>query len=124
MTTPNNSSSKWNSKRIVALAGVILLVLMYVLTLVAAIFDRTASGSLFRASLIASFCIPFLIWIYVWLYGQLTHKKTFTDLDYNINVPTLDTTPETVSTGAAEESIKDETEITENADAEISNTEN
>ena len=117
MTTPDNSS-KWNSKRIVALAGVILLVLMYVLTLVAAIFDRTASGSLFRASLIASFCIPFLIWIYIWLYGQFTHKKTFTDLDYNINVPTLDTTPETVSTGAAEKITKEEAEITESADTE------
>ncbi len=114
MTTPDNSS-KWNSKRIVALAGVILLVLMYVLTLVAAIFDKTASGSLFRASLIASFCIPFLIWIYVWLYGQFTHKKTFTDLDYNINVPSLDTTPETTA--------KEKNDIAETADTEITNTE-
>lgn len=68
------------------MAGVVILVLLYLVTLLAAIFDPTASGALFRASLIASFCIPFLIWIYVWMYGKLTQKKTFADINLNMGM--------------------------------------
>lgn len=91
----NNKKSKMTSKQIVALAGVVLLVLMYIVTLFAAIFDHSASGYLFRASLIASFCIPFLIWIYVWMYGRLTRKKTFADMDYNMGVNQSETDKDT-----------------------------
>lgn len=91
----NNKKSKMTSKQIVALSGVVLLVLMYIVTLFAAIFDNSASGYLFRASLIASFCIPFLIWIYVWMYGRLTRKKTFADMDYNMGVNQSETDNDT-----------------------------
>lgn len=87
MTTVNNDKKKKvTSKQVVAMAGVVILVLLYLVTLVAAIFDPTASGDLFRVCLIASFCIPFLIWIYVWMYGKLTQKKTFADMNLNMGV--------------------------------------
>lgn len=75
------SKKKTTSKQIAAIGAVVLLVLMYAATLIAAIFDTTASGVLFRASLIATFAIPLLAWIYIWMYGKLTRKHTMADFD-------------------------------------------
>lgn len=65
---------KITSKQIVAIVGVVILVLMYLVTLVVAFTDTSASGHLFAMCLFASFAIPFLIWIYAWLYQKVTHK--------------------------------------------------
>lgn len=63
------------SRQFVAIIGVILLVLLYVTTLVAAITDSSASAQWFRACLTGTFVIPLVIWIYSWMYGRLTGKK-------------------------------------------------
>ena len=63
------------------MGGVILLVLLYLVTLVVAFVDQSASGKLFALCLFATIAIPFLIWIYVWMYGKLTNKHTFADFD-------------------------------------------
>ena len=74
MTDNNNSpKKKMTSKQIVAIVGVALLVLMYLVTLVVAFVDKSASGKLFALCLASSFAIPFLIWIYTWLYQKMTH---------------------------------------------------
>jgi len=67
--------NKMDSRRVLALAGVILLVLMYVITLIAAITDSSASGHLFAMSLFASFALPFLIWIYTWLFKKYKDRQ-------------------------------------------------
>ena len=72
---------KITSKQVVALVGVALLVLMYIVTLIAAIVDSSASGRLFWVCLYATVAIPILIWIYTWMYGKLTQKHTFADFD-------------------------------------------
>jgi hypothetical protein len=77
----NNKNKKFHSKRIVALIGVILLALMYLLTLVFALLDNPATMLLFRASLIGTFAFPILIWIYIWMFGKLTQKHTMADFD-------------------------------------------
>ena len=64
-----------NSRRVLALAGVIILVLMYVITLIAAITDSSASGRLFAMSLFASFALPILIWIYSWLFQKYKERQ-------------------------------------------------
>lgn len=74
---------KITSKQVVSMGGVILLVLMYIVTLVVAIVDHSASGKLFALCLYATIAIPILIWIYTWMYGKLTNKHTFADLDLN-----------------------------------------
>ena len=77
----NNRQSKATSKQIVAIIGIILLAAMYILTLIAAIFDNPNSMLLFRACLIGTFTIPLLIWVYIWMYGKLTRKHTMADFD-------------------------------------------
>ena len=72
---------KWNAKRIAALTAVVLLAAMYVITLITAIFDASASGVLFRACLICTIVIPVMAWGFIWLYGQMTGKKTIADLN-------------------------------------------
>ncbi len=73
---------KKNMKQIVAMAGVILLAVLTVATLLAAIFDK--SGRLFQALLVATVATPILLWIYIWAYGVLTGKHTMASVDYNI----------------------------------------
>ena len=68
-------------RQIAAMAGVILLVLLYVITLAVSIVDSSASGNLVWMCLFATVAIPILIWVYTWLYGRLTGKKTLTGSD-------------------------------------------
>lgn len=75
------SNRKITSKQVVAVIGVVLLVLMYVATLIVAIFDNSSSGNLFGMCLIATFVIPLIIWVYTWMYGKLTGKPTMADLN-------------------------------------------
>lgn len=81
MSDKNVKKRKITSKQIVALAGVILLAAMYLVTLIVAIFDQDSSGRLFQACLVATIAIPLLIWVYIWMYGKLTGKHTMADLD-------------------------------------------
>lgn len=80
-TKENNSNKKTTSKQIVAIIAIVLLVAMYLLTLIAALFDNASTMLLFRASLIATFTIPLLTWVYIWMYGKLTQKHTMADFD-------------------------------------------
>lgn len=82
--TPN-SGKKVTSKQVVAIIGIVLLVLMYIVTLIAAIADSSASGRLFWMCLYATVVIPILIWVYTWMYGKLTRKHTFADFDLGGN---------------------------------------
>lgn len=81
MSDKNKNRKKVTSKQVVALAGVVLLIAMYLITLIVAIFDQDSSGRLFQACLVATVAIPLLIWIYIWMYGKLTGKHTMADLD-------------------------------------------
>ena len=65
---------KWNGKRIVALLGVAVLLLMYVISLIFAILARPEAMSLFMGSLACTIFIPIAIYVYIWLYNLL-HKK-------------------------------------------------
>lgn len=74
-----NNNKKITSKQVVALIGVILLVLLYIVTLFAAIFDNSDSGRWFMSCIVATVAVPLLIWIYTWMYGKLTGRHTIAD---------------------------------------------
>ncbi len=82
MTENKTPKKKRTSKQIVALGGVILLVALYIVTLLVAIFAPQTAGHLFQACLMATVFVPLLIWVYVWMYGKLTGKHTMADPDY------------------------------------------
>lgn len=65
-----------NSKRVLAIIGIILLVSLYIVTLFFAIFDKSASGSFFYASLYCTFVIPILIWVYTRAYDWFKSKDS------------------------------------------------
>lgn len=72
---------KRNVKQIAALTAVVLLAALYLITLLLAVFDTSASGVLFRLSAICTVVIPLFAWIFIWIYGQMTGKKTIADLN-------------------------------------------
>ena len=76
--TPD-TGKRITSKQVVALGGVILLVLMYIITLVVAIMDNSDSGRWFMSCIFATVAIPLLIWIYTWMYGKITGRHTIAD---------------------------------------------
>ncbi|MBQ9142022.1 MAG: hypothetical protein IJX63_09565 [Lachnospiraceae bacterium] len=86
MSEKNTNKPKRTSKQIVALAGVILLALLYIITLFAAIFNPDGAGMLFRGCLGATVVVPILIWFYIWMYGKLTNRHTMADPDYLQNL--------------------------------------
>ena len=75
------NKKKITSKQIIAIVGVIVLALLYVVTLVLAFFDGPMARHLFQISLFASLGMPLVIWLYIWMYGKITQKHTMADLD-------------------------------------------
>ena len=74
-----NKKTKMTSKQIFAIIGIILLVLLYVVTLFAAIFDSSASHALFATCLLDFVYFTVIILIYTWMFGKLTNRSTFAD---------------------------------------------
>lgn len=63
-----------NLKRFVALFGVVLLVSLYIVSLISAIFVKPYANGLFMASLFSTIVIPILIYGFLIVYKQV-HKK-------------------------------------------------
>lgn len=61
------------------MVGVLLLALLYIVTLIVAIFDNSGSGRWFMICIFATVAVPILLWIYTWMYGKLTGKPTIAD---------------------------------------------
>lgn len=57
-------------KRILAIIAIVLLVLMYALTLVAALFDDPNTLNYVAASVGATFFVPVLIWVMMLFYNN------------------------------------------------------
>lgn len=55
-------------KRIIAGAGAVLLVLMYIATLIFALIDHPATENLFIGSLVCTGVVPVLLYAYMLLY--------------------------------------------------------
>ena len=86
-TEPSNTSNNkagsgkkapWTLKRAAALFAVILLVTMYLLAFVSAIFHFPGSAALLRISLALTVVLPLFLWILIWF---LTHKKNFASIN-------------------------------------------
>lgn len=60
------------SKRIMALIGAILLVLLYVSTLIFAFIDSVVSQKLLMAAIAATILLPVLLYIYI-LFSRTSH---------------------------------------------------
>ncbi len=78
-------------KRILAMAGILLLVTMYLSTLVCAILDTGDTMFLFRASVMCTVLVPVLLWGYTVIYRlskgnqEPPHHETETVPDTKIN---------------------------------------
>lgn len=62
-------------KRILAFAGVICLVGLYLVTLVSAILATPATKDFFKISLLATIIIPLIIYVYMLVYRLIRGKK-------------------------------------------------
>lgn len=69
-----------NSKRILAIVGIVLLAGIYLLSLIFALIDHPLKASLMQASLYATVVIPALIYAFL-LIGRLLHKDNSDDAE-------------------------------------------
>ena len=67
-----------NGKRIAALICVIILVGLYIATLVVSLLDFPGADRLLSGCIFATIGMPILLWIYIWIYGKVTNRPTFT----------------------------------------------
>ena len=72
---------KKSGKQIAAIACIVLLVAMYVVTLIVACLDFPGWGRLFQACIVATIGLPILLWIYIGMYGWLKQKHTIASMD-------------------------------------------
>lgn len=63
-------------KRILALAGVILILAMYITTFVLGMMKNPATDGLFTASVIVTLTVPVLIYGYQIIYNYLKRRNT------------------------------------------------
>ena len=56
------------TKRILALIGAILLLLMYVAAFIVTILDHTSDMRYWKTAMVATVIIPVLIWVYSFVY--------------------------------------------------------
>lgn len=68
-------------RRIAALAGVVLLVGLYLVTFVLAVIGNERSTQLLRFCFGMTIFVPLFIWVVTWCVGVLFHKKTFASLN-------------------------------------------
>ena len=68
-------------KRFFAIAGIILLVGMYVATLIFSIIQGEMAAELFRASLICTIVIPVFIYIYTMLFKNMKNRRDSYKMD-------------------------------------------
>lgn len=72
----------WTLKRIGALAAVIALAGLSVVTLLVAIFGQGEQGArMLRLCLGLVIFIPLFLWVVIWAVGVLTHRHTIASLD-------------------------------------------
>ncbi len=90
---PGKNRRRTTPRQIAAIIAIVLLVLLYLSTLIAALFDSTSSGTFFRLSLIGTFTIPLITWVYIWMYGKLTGKHSMADPPEEGGAPEKDDTP-------------------------------
>ena len=67
-------------KQIAAIICIVLLVLLYVATLIVSVLDFPGSDRLFGACIIATIGLPILLWIFIWVYGKYTGRKTMAEV--------------------------------------------
>lgn len=62
-------------KRIAAISGILLLVLMYVATLLFAVLARPEANRMFLACIVMTVLVPLLLWIAVRMYERAHDRK-------------------------------------------------
>lgn len=77
---------KKTAKQIAALIGVGLLVLLYILLLIFAIFDFEGSDMMFRACLYGTIIVPILLWVYIFLYDKLRKSREGENQDDQVTI--------------------------------------
>lgn len=71
---------KMTVKRVAAWIAIVLLLALYLVTLILALLNSPATNNLFMVSLVCTILVPVMCWIFIWIYGQVTGKKTIADL--------------------------------------------
>ncbi len=69
-------NNKWTPKRICAILVIIFLVMIYVMTLIVAIVWPGNGAKLFAICLFATVIVPIVAYAYIWVYAQITGKRT------------------------------------------------
>lgn len=75
--------SKYSKKqRIGAIVCLSLIALLYLVTIVCMVIKAPWAKDVLKVSLGATFVLPILTWVYIWMIGKLTKKETIADFNF------------------------------------------
>lgn len=63
------------AKQVLAIAAIVVIVALYIVTLILAIFHNENTHQWFMACIIATVALPILIYIFIWLAGRVKGQK-------------------------------------------------
>ena len=81
MREKKNETASDRIRRIAALAGVVLLAGLYVVTFILAIAGNEKSSQLLHFCFGMTIFVPIFIWVVTWCAGVLFHKKTIASVN-------------------------------------------
>ena len=73
------TSSYTKGQRIASIVCLCLIAVLFIAMIVLAGMKTPLAKTLFKVTLGATLILPILTWIYIWLIGKLTHKRTIAD---------------------------------------------
>ncbi|MBR6309020.1 MAG: HAD family phosphatase [Lachnospiraceae bacterium] len=76
------TSSYTKGQRIASVVCLCLIAVLFVAMLVLSFFKTPLAKTLFKVTLGAALILPILTWIYIWLIGKLTRKRTIADFKW------------------------------------------
>lgn len=65
-------------KRILAIIGIVIILGLYIITFLSAIFVKQVTGTLFLSCLVVTVMVPVILYLALWLY-QLFHREDRTE---------------------------------------------
>ena len=98
-------NNKWTPKRICAILVIIFLVMIYVMTLVVAIVWPGNGAKLFAMCLFATVVVPIVAYAYIWVYTQITGKRTIASVPKVEGEELLNQEPSETKAEAEEDSV-------------------
>lgn len=66
---------KGRGKQIAAIAAIVIIVALYIVTLILGITNNENTSRWFTAAITATVVLPVMAWVYIWIFKKITEQR-------------------------------------------------